>query len=146
MSATVSGADAQRGEERGIVYRLKDAGDESNNDKIIVVGVKRFGGLYCKHCEISLLREGEQYACLKNKNYFDACPLCDVRLDNGVESGRFVRVSCFEWRIAPHRLHQPRIAKFDVVDSYGGTRSIQDFLAREIAYAACPIKFYDKIE
>lgn len=128
------------GEERGIVYRLQKDGISG------VVGIKRFAGWYCKHCEVSLLREGEQVAWSKQKEYADACPLCDVSLHDGIESGRFVRVSCFEWRMEPHRLRQRLVSDHSVVDSYGGTRSIDEFLNRDVAFCACPIQFYHTIQ
>lgn len=142
----------QQREERGIVYRLvggepdADADDDAAPSLSGIIGIKRSAGLYCTNCEISLLREGEQFARFSNKSHCDQCPLCNVALDEGKQSKRFVQVSCFEWRMAPHRLKQRLLAGFSVVDSYNATRSIADFLSRDVSYTACPIQFYDKIE
>lgn len=127
--------------EKGIAYCLKVPG----NSESTVIGVKRFGGLYCTKCEVSLLKEGEEAARYAGKVYSDCCPLCDVKIADGKASGQFINCSCFEWNIGPHRLHQRNLQSLQIVDSFGDEYSVERFLAKVVSCESCPIQFYDQI-
>lgn len=125
------------------------------------IGVKRYGGLYCQHCEISLLQEGEESARYAGKVHYEKCPLCDANIVDGpgeiatpsVVNGGDATLDvtspvgecmCFDWMMAPHRLDQRKFRNRTVVDSYGTAFDVAFFLEKIVG--ACPVQFYDKIE
>lgn len=120
-----------RPEEAGISYRLS-----IGPDKKAVIGIRRYGGKYCSACEVSLLKDGEEAAVYAGKVHCDKCPLCEKN-DNVIEC------ICFEWRMAPHRLYRDNVQALYVIDSFGQSQSVKDFLTQIRRY---PIQYYDKIE
>lgn len=145
----------ERVAEKGIAYHLRTtSGAETKGDgqqkeaetkEETLIGVKRYGGLYCNGCEVSLLKDGEETARYAGKVCADRCPLCETLIEDGKEKGLFVNCSCFEWRIGPHRLNQRNLKNLKVVDSFGEECSVERFLSVIASSSSCPIQFYDRI-
>jgi len=126
-------------EEQGVAYRLQLPAPA----KPALIGIKRYGGLYCTKCEVSLLQEGEESARLANKQHVDVCPLCDARPDD--EQSTVRECQCFDWRMAPHRLHSKKLSPLTVVDTFGTKFTVDRFLQKKVD-ECCPIQLYDKID
>lgn len=120
-----------RPEEAGISYRLS-----IGPEKKALIGIRRYGGKYCSACEVSLLKDGEEAAVYAGKVHCEKCPLCE-------KNDHVIECVCFEWRMAPHRLNRDNVQLLQVVDSFGQTQSVKDFLVQIRRY---PIQYYDKIE
>lgn len=116
---------------------------ENNNGpaKQARIGIKRYAGLYCNNCHVSVLKEGEESARYAGKVHAEHCALCNAPT-NG-KDGTISECNCFDWHMAPHRLQQC-FANNKVIDSYGTSFSVPFLLEKLIG--TCPIQFYDKIE
>lgn len=137
--------------EKGIAYSIKVPGNQnsstsSGNSESSEIGILRSGGLYCTKCEVTLLRDGEEAARNAGKVHCNACPLCDMKQEEGIANGQFANCNCFEWKIGPHRLRQKNFSSLVIQDSFGDTYSVERFFSRVVDQNKCPIQFYDKIE
>lgn len=126
-------------EERGVTYKLQ----LPEPAKPALIGIKRYGGYYCTKCEVTLLKEGEEAARLANKQHVDACPLCGAKIDDNDSTIR--ECQCFDWRMAPHRLHSKKLSPLTVIDTFGEKFSVDRFLQKKVD-ECCPIQLYDKID
>lgn len=129
-------------EERGVSYFVNVLCAE-NSEKRFCIGVKRYGGLFCKRCEISLLEEGEESARYAGKIHYDKCPLCHTPAITE-DVGAVQECMCFDWQMAPHRLAQAKFRNCPIVDSFGNKFMVEFFLNSIVK--SCHVQFYDKIE
>jgi hypothetical protein len=121
-------------EEEGITYYLQSPKD---HQKVCVIGIKRYAGLYCFDCNASLLTRGEDYARESTKWHGEKCVLCNKNEKNIDDC------ACFDWIMARHRLEYPRFSLYEVVDEYGVMCTLPEFYEKIVK--ACPIQFYDRI-
>jgi hypothetical protein len=134
-------------EEAGVHYFVViPAAENGDKTKQSRIGIKRYAGLYCNRCHVSLLKEGEESARYAGKVHADQCALCSTpsaTASKATTSGTISECSCFDWHMAPHRLQQC-FAAHKVIDSYGASFTVQFFIDKIVG--PCPIQFYDKIE
>ena len=131
----------------------------------VCIGIKRYGGLYCAACDVSLLTDGEEQARNAHRRHYARCPRCDARAPSAGTtaavqssdcSGTVVapttnderstvnHCSCFDWLVAPHRLRSANFRDLLVCDEYGNRSSMADF--RRYVVDPCTLQFYDRIQ
>lgn len=142
-SSSVSAAGGGPVEEAGVHYFVIIPSPGAAAPKQARIGIKRYAGLYCNKCHVSVLKEGEESARYAGKVHADQCALCGTPTASATKDGTISECNCFDWHMAPHRLQQC-FASNKVIDSYGTSFSVPFLLEKLVG--TCPIQFYDKIE
>jgi len=97
LKQTKSAWDAlSRTEEAGLSYSLL------LDDRLQLIGIKRYAGAFCFRCNASMLIDGEESGRRAIKQQCDQCPVCGAA--NVGASSDIIACASFDWIMAPHLL------------------------------------------